>query len=331
MKPSWDVVATVDEPSALIAAFAAHHLAQGAASVHLFLDKPDPEAQAMLAMLPGCAVTVCDAAYWAASERGARPALHTMRQTQNARRVYARCDADWLLHCDADEFIRDGNALRVELMQAPANAMYMRLLVAERAYPKGQIGETIFSGIFRHELPDYARNGPQVYGEMQSFFHYGLTGHKAGKALVRVGAGMTMGLHAPLGKPTHKAIQTTRMLHFDGLTRLHFTLKLLRRAHEPPSRASNRHGAARSTQFASLRESVADVPLREALVSALKNLDRDQIRQLRGFGCLDEVGFDPGPALAAAGLAPDLSVAAFDASLRQRYAGFLAEHAPDLA
>ncbi|MDZ4394643.1 glycosyltransferase family 2 protein [Cypionkella sp.] len=331
MKPNWAVVATVDEPAALVATFAAHHLAQGAAAVHVFLDQPDVEAQAMLARLPGCVVTVCDAAYWASTPRGKRPGLHTTRQAHNARRVYAQTDADWLLHCDADEFLRDGDALRAELAAAPVHAMYLRLLVAERAYPQGIIGDDIFTGVFRHELVDYPRNGARVYGEMRSFFHYGLTGHKAGKAVVRVGAQMQMGIHAPLGKPPHQAIQSTRLLHFDGLTPLHFTLKLLRRAHEPPSRASDRHGAARSTQFWSLCEAVADAPLRTALVSTLKTLDHRQIKQLRRFGCLDETGFDPRPVLAAAGLDPDLSVAAFDTCLRQRYAGFLQMHAPDLA
>lgn len=330
MKPTWAVVATVDEPAALVAAFAAHYLAQGAASVHVFLDQPDAEAQALLARLPGCVVTVCDEAYWAASEKRKRPPMHTARQIHNARAVYARCEADWLLHCDADEFLRDGEAVAAALAAAPDFTMYLRLLVAERAYPQDTAEETIFSGVFRHDLPDYPRNGPEVYGEMQEFFHHGLTGHKAGKALVRVGAGMKMALHAPDGKPPHQVIKTTRLLHFDGLTRLHFGLKLLRRAHEPPSSASDRHGAARSTQFVSLCEAVAEPALRAALISALKVLDRGQMKQLRRLGCLDEAGFDPRPALAAAGLAPDLSVAAFDANLRQRYAGFLAEHAPDL-
>lgn len=330
MKPSWAVVATVDEPAALVVAFAAHHLAQGARRVHVFLDQPDAEAQAMLSKLPGCEVTVCDANYWAASKKGARPPMHTARQIHNARQVYARTDADWLLHCDADEFVRDGVALAKALAEAPAAAMYMRLLVAERTYPEGAVGADIFSGAFRHALPDYDQTGPRVYGDMTGFFHFGLTGHKAGKALVRTKAEMKMALHAPYGKPPHRVIQTTRLLHFDGLTRLHFSLKLLRRAHEPPNAASDRHGEARSTQFLSLRESVADTELREALVSVLKNLDLDQIAQLRRLGCLDEAEFDPRSALAAVGLQPDLSVAAFDANLRQRYSGFLAEHAPDL-
>ncbi|OYU39584.1 MAG: hypothetical protein CFE33_09425 [Pseudorhodobacter sp. PARRP1] len=331
MKPTWAVVTTVDEPAPLLASFAAHYLAQGAQRVHVFLDHADVEAQAMLAQLPGCVVTVCDDAYWAASDKGKRPLIHTSRQLYNARKVYTETDADWLLHCDGDEFVRDGAAVTQALVEAPAEAMYLRLLVAERAYPKGDVGSDIFAGVFRHALPDYGQTGPEVYGEMTGFFHYGLTGHKAGKALSRVGAGLRMGLHSPTHKPVHRVIQTTRLLHFDGLTRLHFTLKLLRRAAEPEHGGSNRHGAARSTQFLSLRESVTDVALREELVSVLKNLDHDQIARLRKLTCLDETPFDPRPVLAAAGLAPDLSIAGFDARLRQRHAAFLRAHAPDLA
>lgn len=330
MHPSWAVVATVDEPSALVVTFAAHYLAQGASEVHLFLDQPDPEAESALAQMPRVRVTVCDAAYWARSPRGKRPDIHTGRQNHNARATYEVTQADWLLHCDADEFVRDGAAVSDALAKAPAKAMYMRLLVAERAYPLGEGGADIFSGIFRHDLTDHPEAAEKIYGEMVGFFHYGLTGHKAGKALVRTRAGQVMGLHAPLDKPPHRPILTTRLLHFDGLTRLHYCLKLLRRAHEPEHKGNGRHGLARSTQFLTLRENVADPLLREALVSVLKNLDAAQMAGLKKLGCLDPRGFDPLPILAEAGVSPDLSVAAFDAALRKRYAGFLAQYAPDL-
>ena len=48
MSASWAVVATVDEPAPLVAAFVAHHLNEGAREVHLFLDKPDPETVALI-------------------------------------------------------------------------------------------------------------------------------------------------------------------------------------------------------------------------------------------------------------------------------------------
>ena len=111
MLPSWSVVATVDEPAALVVAFALHHLNIGAAEVHIFLDGPNPEAQEALSAIPQVQVTLCDAAYWAASVRRRNPVLHTVRQQVNADNAYGRTKAEWLLHCDCDEFLRDGAAM----------------------------------------------------------------------------------------------------------------------------------------------------------------------------------------------------------------------------
>jgi hypothetical protein len=330
MKSSWAVVATVDEPAALVAAFAAHHLAQGASEVFLFLDRPDAEAERLLAQLPNCHVTVCDDAYWLNLRPKGRPKQHPMRQIFNARSIYDRTSADWLLHCDADEYIRDPELMQQELDRAPAHLMYLRLQVAERAYPLGEIGSELFSGVFRYNLPNYWETAAPIYGDMMNFFHFGLTGHKAGKALVRTGFDQLMGIHGPEGRPRHRTIETMRLLHFDGLTRLHFCLKLLRRAHEGVHGGNDRHGPARSTQFLTLKDSVADAEMREALVSLLKNLDAAQMEKLQAMECFDGRSFDPQPAARAAGLALDLSVASFDAALKRRYADFLGQYAPDL-
>lgn len=330
MNCNWAVVATVDEPAALVAAFAAHHLAQGASKVHVFLDRPDAEAEALLAKLPLCHVTVCDDAYWRGEGFGKRPPVHTQRQKHNAQRVYDQTSADWLLHCDADEFIRDGQAVAAALQNAAPKMMYMRLLVSERAYALGASGPDIFAGVFRQDLTDFAEDSAAIYGEMNPFFHYGLTGHKAGKAIVRTRAGQKMGLHAPADKPPHRPVLGTRMLHFDGLTRLHYCLKLLRRAHEPEHKTNGRHGLARSMQFLAFRERVTDPVLREDLISSLKNLEARQMDHLQRLGCFDARAFDPNPAATAAGLSLDLTEDAFDAALKLRYADFLGQYAPDL-
>ena len=73
MKPAWAVVSTMDEPAPLVAAFAAHYLSIGASEVHIFLDQPDPEAEALLAGLPRVYLTVCDAAYWKVNKPRKRP------------------------------------------------------------------------------------------------------------------------------------------------------------------------------------------------------------------------------------------------------------------
>jgi hypothetical protein len=330
MKPTWAVVSTMDEPAPLVAAFAAHYLSIGASEVHIFLDRPDPEAQALLAGLPRVFVTVCDVAYWKATKPFRRPAMHFSRQCRNAQRVYDSTSVDWLLHCDADEYARNGEAIVEGLAQAPAVARYMRLLVAERVTLAEEPQLGIFDGVFRYGIKDFEDFGPEVYGLMCDFFRDGVTGHLAGKAFNRVGAGLQITLHSPRGRQPHRVIRSTRLMHFDGMTRLHFMLKLLRRAYEPVGAANSRHGASRITQFEAFRESVQDPEHREALVTLLKQIDAGQAALLEGHGVLDRLRFDPRPALAQFGLEVDLSAAGFDAYLLAKNRGFLAEVAPDL-
>lgn len=330
MKPAWAVVSTMDEPAPLVAAFAAHYLSIGASEVHIFLDQPDPEAEALLAGLPRVYLTVCDAAYWKVNKPRKRPEMHFSRQCRNAQKVYETTKADWLLHCDADEYAQDGDAIVAALAAAPAMALYMRLLVAERVTLAEQPQMEIFDGIFRYGIKDFQKFGPSVYGLLCEFFRDGVTGHLAGKAFNRVGAGLQISLHSPRGRQPHRVIQTTRLMHFDGMTRLHFMLKLLRRAHEPEGDANTRHGASRITQFEALRESVQDPEHREALVSLLKEINAEQAARLEAKGVLDRSRFDPRAALAQYGLKVDLSVAAFDAYLLQKHRAFLQAVAPDL-
>jgi len=89
-------VATVNEPAQLGLAFAAYHLGLGAQEVFIFLDTPDPEAEALLKDLPGCHVTVTDDAYWAANPDGHRVPRHITRQMRNAHKAYADGTVDWL-------------------------------------------------------------------------------------------------------------------------------------------------------------------------------------------------------------------------------------------
>lgn len=325
-EPTWAVVATVDEPAPLIISFAAHYLALGAAEVHLFLDRPNPVAEAALAGLPRLHLTVCDAAYWA--QVRARPLLHVRRQRHNANKTYKKTQVDFLLHCDCDEFVRDGAGMVDELASLPAEASFLRLQVAERVqrlhHPEGQI----FEGMFRWPIDAFFLVGEEIYGKAARFFRDGLTGHRAGKAVVRTGLDLTLGLHAPEGWPTYVDSAPGRLLHFDGLTRLHYALKLLRRAYEPERAGPPRHGRPRLTQIRAARDWGKDGVWR--MVEQLKTVTPKQISQLEDIGHLDLLGFDPSPALARFGLAPDLSAAAFDAELRARDAAFIATCGPSV-
>lgn len=318
---SWAVVATVDEPAPLVAAFAAHHLNEGAASVHLFLDSPDPETEALLRGLPGCHVTLCDASHWQGPGGGRRPRRHPMRQIVNANLAYQACRADWLVHCDADEFIRDGRAMAQELAQAPQDCLHMRLKVAERALRADQPQQGIFDGIFRLPRRVEPWMMEPIYRDLTPFFTKGLTGHTSGKAVVRTGQGLQLSIHEPEGRIPALPLRTTRLLHFDGPTALSLCIKLLRRAAEPPRPGKSRHPPGRQAQIARTSALLHDPEALTAFVTALRGVTPDQIEMLAMFDLIDTTPFHPN----LGALALDLAPPRFDAILRQRQAAFLDE------
>jgi len=319
MQASWAVVATVDEPAPLVLAFAAHHLNEGASAVHLFLDRPDTEAASVLRQMPGVILTRCNQAHWQKHNDGARPYLHTRRQIINANIAYRQTKADWLVHCDGDEFIRDGRAMAQELARAPADCAHFRLRVAERVMPAGQTQDSIFDGFFR--LPIAVRPGrlDPIYDPVSLYLDRGLTGHPNGKAVVRAGRGHQLSIHYPMGEVPSRPLTSTRLLHFDGLSAFHYLLKLLRRAHEKPLPGAPRHKPGRLAQVTALKDHADDPDFFRALVTRLKTLHPDQVAALQELGLIDKRPFAPN----LGGMALDLSVAGFDARLRARQADFL--------
>lgn len=319
MRPSWAVVATVDEPAPLVAAFVAHHLNEGAREVHLFLDKPDPQTATILRGLEGCVLTRCDKAHWQAHNGGTKPYLHTRRQIINANLAYQRCRADWLVHCDADEFIRDGRAMAEELRAVPAACDHLRLRVAERVMPAGVAQEALFEGLFRLPVWEQPRRLDPIHHPVEAFLDRGLTGHPNGKAGVRCGRDLRLNIHQPAGEIPSQPILTTRLLHFDGLTEFHYLLKLLRRAHEKDVPGPPRHKPGRMAQLTAMKENAGDPAFFRALVAGLKTLRPDQLAALTALDLIEAAPFSPNLGT----LVLDLSVAGFDAILRARHAEFL--------
>ena len=324
-RPIWDVVATVDEPAPLVLAFVAHTLSLGPRCLHLYLDRPNPAVQDALAGLARVKVTLCTKEYWLASARKKRPPLHVGRQKENARQVYESTPAEWMVSVDCDEFLSSGAGLEEDLAAQGPEVTFMRIPVRERVLPAGMVQGGIFDGVFRLPVPNYKVVGPKVYGVYADFLRSGLTGHVIGKSAFRTGRGLQMCLHAPLNAPMGVVGTRAFLRHFDGVTPLHYAMKLLRRAREPQFKGPVRHAVARQTQFLIMAEVARDPAQVQELVESLKRLTPDQATALRGLGVLDEQEFDPSAALSAAGLQADLSVSAFDAELRARDAEMLGE------
>ncbi|OWY04248.1 MULTISPECIES: glycosyltransferase family 2 protein [unclassified Thioclava] len=263
--PRWGVVATVDEPAALVAAYVAHHLSIGASEVHVFFDRPNPEAEALLAPVEGAFIHHSGDDDWERSWRRKRPARHQGRQKYNATRALTETELDWMIHCDADEFVSLVRPLEWELAKTGEQKAWLRLEVDERCYLDRKPGPDIFSGVFRRRWDGFQDDGLMFYGFRARFLKKGLAGHVAGKPVVRAGRGYAIGVHYPLkdwdskeNDLPYRPSYNGRLMHFDGLTPLHFILKMLRRATTKVKGQPVPYVGSRKAQFAEAAERAAD-------------------------------------------------------------------------
>ncbi len=318
--PRWSVVATVDEPPALVQTFVAWHLHLGAERVYLYCDNPDDPVAALLADLPQVQVVTCDAAHWLRLGKS-RPRRHEVRQVRNARDAYARCTSDWLIHVDADEFLwpRADIAELLAALEPEADAAVIQ--VAERVHLPDDPGLTVFEGAFRRPFHSPPSKGERIFGPDYALSNKGLYGHSNGKAFVRVGRKLSMSIHRPqpakdaadlvLARPAPDAIE---LLHFDGLTPTYWVYKLARMQRALVKHDGMPLSAQRRAQADAL---MADPEGADALYDRLKVARGDLAMLLQRHGLWSAPAFDPGPALAAAfpDARIDLSPAALDAWL----------------
>ncbi len=307
---AWSVVMLAREPAPLVLANLAWHLAAGARAVHLYLDDPrDPVADAAAA-LPGVRVTRCDRAFWQRLA-GNRPALQTRRQSLVATEAYRATATGWMLHLDADEFLWPAGELAADLAQVPPSALWLHLPVRERCFlcPGAQ---TLFEGGFRAPLPPGARPADPARAP---YLARGLTAHAAGKGCTRCGQDAELLPHAPRLRgerpPSARAAQA-RILHFDGLTRLHWLLKLLRYADHPPGKWERFLGAHRQAQLRHVRDHRQDPVALHAFHDLLKCRTADEECDA------EQLAFDPVPAMRRyLNPVPGIDAAGFDDLLRR--------------
>lgn len=339
----WGVVAIVDEPLPLVAAFVAHYLWLGAGEVHLLLDDPRPEVIAAMEDRPRVRVTAMDAGWWAA--RGeARPEPHARRQGLLLTEIYRDYPRDWMLHVDADEFLMPARPIGVQLDEVAADKVNLTAPAVESVRRRGAPGESVFGTLFRRAVEMTPEDLADLWGaEAALFGEEGFLGHSVGKSFVRTGHDLWIGAHygvAPdlgpdviarlLWARQHSSAFDGPVLHFDALTPLHWQLKFLRRkpgaVGRPVPRAGRAGWRARQYQSAAVLERAQDPAALAALTERVLTVDPAQEAALRARGALVEQGH----AIAARArevfpdLAPDFSVAAFDRDLRAYHAGLFA-------
>ena len=324
-KTSWGIVMTAREPAQLVVSNVIFHLSAGASEVLVYLDDPQDPVADMLIPIKGCRVIRCDAAHWGRLANGRRPKRQTRRQSLNATDAYQNSDLDWLIHLDADEFVYQKRPLAEELFHAPRTPGYITLPVRERVFvAKHQ--EALFDGAFRPPFLGRDAFLPALYGELAPFLLHGMTGHAAGKACVPVGQGLRLAIHAPRTAENDKLppLHSTSsvLLHYDGLTPLHWVLKLLRYATQNPEGMVGPHRMAQL-------EFTKDCRSLDELLEfhdMLKAVDGDQNARLTALGMLEHLPFDIGnearQALDSLGLS--LCAADFDREIKTRNQDLLA-------
>lgn len=331
--PRWGIVATVDEPAGLLAAWVAHHLAIGASELHLFLDRPNPEAEALLAGIDGVFLHHSGEDGWQ-GRGGKRPGHHVQRQAHNATRILNDTGLDWLVHCDADEFLRPSFPLAQELGATDERNEWIRLEVEERVWTEAGEGADIFAGVFRGPLPEFAMIGPGLYGvERAARMNSGLSGHEMGKSVVRTRRGHVMNIHRPgSGGPKkrfdlrHRRSQSVRLLHFNGMTRMHYIVKMLRRALFMADGMRMPSSMARKTQFETAVARARDPAALTEMWREMQCVTAPEQAILAELGVLNDATTDiVAETRALFGDRIDLSPAAFDRALIAHEAEALAQ------
>lgn len=240
---SWSVHSTVQEPIEVLCAFVAHYLEMGASEIHLFLDQPTEEVVEALGKVDRVRLTLCNDAYWAASPGGGRPDRQVRRQVFNAKRAYAEAQHDWLLFVDADEFLYAPTGFARVLATIKRSTGFAKIGVAERAYAAEHPPQSLFdSRYFRRPLDPEAVDMSALYGDQARLIGRNVLGHARGKSVVRTGRPYEVRLHFLLDKQStmdqRQQIKATAaapelegatLLHFDGLTPFHWSVKLLKR------------------------------------------------------------------------------------------------------
>lgn len=179
----WGIVATIKAPTRGILEFAAYHLDLGAHRIFIYLDAPNPEAEAALRAHPKLRVKFCDDKYWRQRKR-ARPDRHQNRQTLNATHAYSRAkDLDWLVHIDVDEFLWPDTSVSQILSALPSDTLCARTRPIESLAD----GDGTAFKAFLPPGPDRERMVNQLYPNFGNDIRGGFLSHMAGKVFVRTG------------------------------------------------------------------------------------------------------------------------------------------------
>jgi len=298
---TWGVIATIKAETAMILRFAAHHLELGASRVYVYLDAPNPQAQALLRDHPKCRVVRTDDGYWT-RHNGTRPPMHQPRQTFNATRAYHRAtEVDWLMHMDVDEFLVSQGQIAAHLAALPdtvqcARARPMELLAGGDPQQDAAFKAFIPAGKSRE------RTVGALYPTFGQHLKGGFLSHIAGKIFVRTGTpGIKFRIHNAFldgeTNPNHVEMDDIRLAHFHATDwdrwHAHFGYRHRAGSYRPdlgPARSRDRGGITMHELFAMIFEQEGAPGLRAFFDEVCADTPALRAR-LDAHGCLQRATF----------------------------------------
>lgn len=228
---TWCVTSMVRASQMYLERFVNHYVALGADRIYLFHDDPN---FASIVEHRKVKNVICDDDYW----RGKRPDDSRTRQRSNATKAFRWTDADWILHCDHDEFIHTDRPISEVLGTVGDNVMSVLAPPIEAVYDAEPTVESCYdTPWFKRPMP--AKDGIhpvllRCFGDAAYLTDQGLTGHLQGKSFTRrsLYAGR-IPVHShgivPEGLVGNLTFPGLAVMHFDCLTFADWREKNLRR------------------------------------------------------------------------------------------------------
>lgn len=291
---SFSVCLLCSEQPEIVSRFVSYYLGAGAERVSVYLDEgapcpalpEDPRVSVITcaALLEDCGLTE-------------RPRYIEELQVIAYGHAFGLLSSEWMLICDADEFVASSHSIEVTLSHIPDHWHFAILPVAEGVWgPEDTKFEAFGCTYFRTRAPKgFGKIQSRIlYGKNGKFLVAGLVGHSLGKYVIRKGSPVRrLGIHEPHGDITLKggttceieAMSELFLYHFDAISLERWQTKWSGRLEK--TRESNAYGFNNATAlYARQFEKAKDKKSQMQLFSSLYAIGVLRTSYLKAVGQL---------------------------------------------
>lgn len=302
---SFSVCVMAREEGAVLQRFVDHYTRAGASRIFLYFDGTQDEAQAACQEFANndlVTLQVCDKEFWGEMFPDQEKVLLDPKLICVFRRSIELNDSDWILFCDADEFVVGRAPLGEVLAQVPSEIHGVRLLNTEAVWGQSDDVHEPFGCTYeRRRFPPKKVIRRAIlpfltYGMDGFVLKRGLAGHVQGKHLIRKGvvpermsshSSTADGQRASLLWKTVQNTRGLRIVHFDAIGFERWREKWLSRIEGRT--ISDKMARVRLRQMARVEKAIKN-GTDEQLFRRYYGLNRWQKFVLRRFGLLTRIG-----------------------------------------